>query len=213
MTIPEDSEAHTLPTPFEDLNALQGIHYEMPAALEAFLRLYARPHLRYATTVLGDENAAKAVVRHLYTQLALNWSAVLLVDGGPEAYAWRALKMRVEVHLRMNPGPTADGRSTASANERTNAVHEAVRATLNAMREQLADLESPLGLYTAIAALPERQFDVIILQYVLGYPSKQVANIMGITPDTVRNHRRQARKRMATKLGIDLDLGDDEEKE
>nr|WP_268256793.1 sigma factor-like helix-turn-helix DNA-binding protein [Streptomyces spiralis] len=62
-----------------------------------------------------------------------------------------------------------------------------------------------------MAALPERQFDVIILQYVLGYPSKQVANIMGINAGTVRTHRRLARKRVATKLGIDL--GDDEEKE
>ncbi|MER6924497.1 sigma-70 family RNA polymerase sigma factor [Streptomyces spiralis] len=78
-------------------------------------------------------------------------------------------------------------------------------------RAQLPALESPLGLYTAIAALPERQFDVIILQYVLGYPSKQVANIMGINAGTVRTHRRLARKRVATKLGIDL--GDDEEKE
>ncbi|MFB7091528.1 RNA polymerase sigma factor, partial [Streptomyces sp. NPDC056296] len=72
-------------------------------------------------------------------------------------------------------------------------------------------IDSPLGLYTAITALPERQFDVIILQYVLGYPCKQAANIMGITAATARTHRRLARKRIATKLGIDL--GDDEEKE
>lgn len=38
-----------------------------------------------------------------------------------------------------------------------------------------------------------------------------VANIMGINAGTVRTHRRLARKRIATKLGIDL--GDDEEKE
>lgn len=34
---------------------------------------------------------------------------------------------------------------------------------------------------------------------------------MGINAGTVRTHRRLARKRIATKLGIDL--GDDEEKE
>jgi RNA polymerase sigma-70 factor (ECF subfamily) len=79
------------------------------------------------------------------------------------------------------------------------------------MRSHLAALESPLGLYTAIAALPERQFDVILLQYVLGYPSQQIAHIMGINAGTVRTHRRLARKRIATKLRIDL--GDDEEKE
>ncbi|MEU6019381.1 hypothetical protein ABZ826_36960 [Streptomyces sp. NPDC047515] len=27
---------------------------------------------------------------------ALNWAVFLFQEGGPEAYAWRALKMRVE---------------------------------------------------------------------------------------------------------------------
>ncbi|MEU1875521.1 RNA polymerase sigma factor (sigma-70 family) [Streptomyces ambofaciens] len=213
MAVPEDSNTpYTLPTPTKELNALQGIHYEMPSDLDAFYRMYARPQLRYAATVLGDMKAAQQVVRRLYSHLALNWSVVLLQDGGPEAYAWRVLKMRVEMHLRMNVGPSADGRSTTPAGTaRTTAVHDAVRATLEHMRTQLAAIESPLGLYTAIATLPERQFDVIILQYVLGYPCKQAADIMGITAATARTHRRLARKRIATKLGIDL--GDDEEKE
>ncbi|MEU2560948.1 sigma-70 family RNA polymerase sigma factor [Streptomyces longispororuber] len=216
MTAPEDSDAHhTLPTAptAEDLTALHGIHYEMPAALDAFFRMYARPHLRYAATVLGDKKAATAVVRRLYAHLALNWPVILHDEDGPEAYAWRALKLRVESHLRMNPGPTADGRSTASGNVRTTAVHEAVRATLDVVRKELAELETPLGLYTAIAALPERQFDVIILHYVLGYPSQRVASIMGITAGTVRTHRRQARTRIATRLGLTLSPGDDEEEE
>ncbi|MGW8634648.1 sigma-70 region 4 domain-containing protein [Streptomyces sp. NPDC055793] len=40
--------------------------------------------------------------------------------------------------------------------------------------------------------MPERQFDVIILQYVLGYPCRQAADIMGITAATARTHRRLA---------------------
>ncbi|MEV7815548.1 sigma-70 family RNA polymerase sigma factor [Streptomyces flaveolus] len=208
----EDSGAHALPVSFEELDALQGIHYEMPPSLDAFYRMYARAQVDYATTVLGDKNAAKAVVRTLYAHLALNWDAVLFQEGGPEAYAWRALKLRVETHARMTIAPTVDGRSTAaSANDRTTAVHDAVRATLGAMRSQLAAADSQLGLYTAIAALPVRQFDVIILHYVLGYPSSRVADIMGISAGTVRTHRRQARKHIAAKLGIDL--RDDEEKE
>ncbi|MFI1422357.1 RNA polymerase sigma factor [Streptomyces sp. NPDC020731] len=212
-TLPEDSNVpDALPAQPRELNSLQGVHYEMPSDLEAFYRMYARPQLRYAATVLGDMKAAQQVVRRLYSHLALNWAVVLLEDGGPEAYAWRLLKMRVELHLRMNLGPAADGRSTAPAGTaRTTAVHDAVRATLERMRTQLAAIESPLGLYTAIATLPERQFDVIILQYVLGYSCKQAANTMGIAPATARTHRRLARKRIAAKLGIDL--GDDEEKE
>ncbi|MFD6414117.1 sigma factor-like helix-turn-helix DNA-binding protein, partial [Nocardia asteroides] len=118
----------------------------------------------------------------------------------------------VGMHLRMNVGPSADGRSTTPAGTaRTTAIHDAVRATLEHMRTQLAAMDSPLGLYPAIATLPERQFDIIILQYVLGYPCRQAADIMGITAATARTHRRLACKRIATRLGIDL--GDDEEKE
>jgi RNA polymerase sigma-70 factor (ECF subfamily) len=206
----ENSDARTLPADFEELNALYGIHYEMPPSLDAFYRRYARAQVRYAATVLGNKGAAKTVVRGLYTHLALNWGAVLLEEGGPEAYAWRALKLRVETHARMTVVPAADGRSrTASTNDRTTAVYEAVRATLSVMRTQMADLDSPIGLYTAIAALPERQFDVIILHFALGYTAKQVAEIMGIHEGTVRTHRRVARQSIAAKLGIDL--GDDEE--
>ncbi|KUN15093.1 MULTISPECIES: sigma factor-like helix-turn-helix DNA-binding protein [Streptomyces] len=95
----------------------------------------------------------------------------------------------------MTVAPTVDGRSTAaSANDRTTAVHDAVRAAPGAMRSQLAAADCRLGLYTAIAALPVGQFDVIILHYVLGYPCSRVAGIMGISAGTVRTHRRQARK-------------------
>ncbi|MEU2732555.1 sigma-70 family RNA polymerase sigma factor [Streptomyces griseoviridis] len=212
MTGTEDSSAYALPAHFHDLYALQGVHYEMPTSLDAFYSRYGRAHVQYATTVLGDKDAAKTVVRSLYTHLGLNWDDVLLQEGGLEAYAWRALKLRVETHERMQIGPTADGRSTAaSGNDRTTAIHDAVRATLSAMRSQLEASESPLGLYTAIAALPVRQFDVIIMHYVLGYTCSRVADIMGISVGTVRSHRRQARKHIAAKLGFDL--SDDEEKE
>jgi RNA polymerase sigma-70 factor (ECF subfamily) len=38
-------------------------------------------------------------------------------------------------------------------------------------REQMASIDSGLGLYEAIARLPERQFDAVLLRYVLGYDS------------------------------------------
>ncbi|MFE9934759.1 hypothetical protein [Streptomyces hirsutus] len=86
MSVPEGSDARSaLPTTSEELNSLQGIHYEMPSDLDAFYRMYARPQLRYAATVLGDMKAAQSVVRRLYTHLSLNWAVVLLEDGGPEA--------------------------------------------------------------------------------------------------------------------------------
>ncbi|GGY50952.1 RNA polymerase sigma factor [Streptomyces djakartensis] len=180
----------------------------MPPALEAFVDLYAKPHLRYAHTMLGDQQAARAVVQRCYSHLALNWAVVLKAES-PEAYAWRLLKQRVELHLRIT-GSTHGPSDTAPPDVRTAAMQRAARATLEALRKQLEAMESPLGLYTAIATLPERQYDVIVLHYVLGYSTQRVANIMGIKPDTVRGHRRSARERIASKLGLDIPVGDEE---
>ncbi|WP_308251465.1 RNA polymerase sigma factor [Streptomyces albireticuli] len=51
--------------------------------------------------------------------------------------------------------------------------------------------------------LPERQYDVIVLRYVLGYPTSRVAEIMGISPATVRSHVRGARRRLAHDLHLE----------
>lgn len=188
----------------EELRDLEGIEYEMTPDQEAFYDLYARAHLRYAHTMLGSKRAALAVVRRCYSHLALNWTNVLKEEN-PEAYAWKLLKQRVETHLRLTGQP--------SRMVQTHAVQQAVRATLEAGRRQFAVMESPLGLYTAIAGLPERQFDVIVMHYVLDFSSAKVADIMGIKPDTVRAHRRLARERIATKLGLSLNPAADEKEE
>lgn len=188
----------------EELHRLEGIEYTMTPDQEAFYDLYARPHLRYAHTMLGSTKDARLVVRRLYSHLALNWE-VVLKEESVEAYAWKLLKQRVETHLRLT------GRSSQLV--QTAAFEQAARATLEAIRSNFAVLESALGLYTAIAGLPERQFDVIVMHYVLGYPSGRIATIMGIKPDTVRSHRRQARERIATKLGLSLDPAADETEE
>ncbi|WP_051742405.1 RNA polymerase sigma factor [Streptomyces xylophagus] len=211
MTGSEDDDSHdTMPTSVEDLKALRGIPYEMPSALESFYRTYAQAQVRYAATILNDKDAAKTVVRHLYRHLAMNWAAVQLEECGAEAYAWRNLKRLVDDQARA-PFPGDPLGAALAARDRAHAGHEAAREMLRSMRSQMADLDSPIGLYTALGGLPERQFDVIVLHYALGYCSQQVAHIMGIHPSTVRAHRSRARERIAAELGIDL--GDDEEKE
>ncbi|ARZ72611.1 sigma-70 family RNA polymerase sigma factor [Streptomyces sp. HU2014] len=78
----------------------------------------------------------------------------------------------------------------------------AFAAVMDATRSRLQILESRLGLYTAITRLPERQYDVIVLRFVLGYPAERVAEIMGISPATVRSHTCGARRRLAHDLGL-----------
>ncbi|MGW7081191.1 sigma-70 family RNA polymerase sigma factor [Streptomyces sp. NPDC054871] len=189
--------------PFSDLHSLTGMSYEMPPDLEACYTRNAKPQLRYAHSMLGDKDAAKTIVRRCYRYLALNWRNVQK-EGSPEAYAWKLLKQRVEIHLRLA------GRPARSEVAQSAALQHTARATLEAARHRFTAMESALGLYTAIAGLPERQYDVIVLHYVLGYPSRRIAHIMGIKADTVRYHRRLARQRLAIKLDLSIDPAADE---
>ncbi|MFF2026691.1 RNA polymerase sigma factor [Streptomyces sp. NPDC058171] len=79
------------------------------------------------------------------------------------------------------------------------ASFERVRA---ATRRQLQVMESALGLYSAIARLPERQMDVILFRFVLGYGMSGTGRIMGISPATVRSHLHAARRQLAREIGV-----------
>ncbi|MFF1698124.1 RNA polymerase sigma factor [Streptomyces sp. NPDC058257] len=182
---------------YPNLDNLTGLSYEIPPDLEALFAVCERPHLRYALRMLGDKQAAKNVVRRCFGHLALNWPHVAKEES-PEAYAWKLLKQRVETQLRLA------GRPVGSPSAQAAALQDTARATLEAVRCKFAAMESPLGLYTAIAGLPERQYDVFVLYYVLGYTSPHIAKVMGIKPDTVRYHRRLAYQRIAIKLGLSI---------
>lgn len=184
---------------------LAEVQYNPPAALEAFHDRYVKAYLNYAYLMIGDKTAALAVVRRCFSHMALNWSQALRAEDGPEAYAWALLKSRVDTHLRM-VGLQAQTVETAAFQRTARAVLESVRCSFEVM-------ETSLGLYTAIAALPERQFDTIVLLYVLGYPSDRVADIMGVTRDTVRSHRHLARRRISKKLGLPWTTVHEQDKE
>ncbi|WP_406447416.1 sigma-70 family RNA polymerase sigma factor [Streptomyces sp. NBC_00876] len=176
----------------------------LPPALEAFHDLYVKAYLNYAYAMLGDKEASRAVVGRCFSHLALNWRRVMREES-PEAYAWALLKARVDTHLRL---AGSEPRLVETA-----AFQRTARAVLESVRCQFAVMETSLGLYAAIAALPERQYDVIVLLYVLGYPSDRVADIMGVERDTVRSHRRLARRRIAKQLALPLYAAAGQEKE
>ncbi|MEU8551650.1 RNA polymerase sigma factor [Streptomyces roseoverticillatus] len=162
----------------------------LPADFVAFFSLHHRPYLRYAHLQLDSEPDAEWVVEEVFCQLALAWGEVRR-QPNPAAYALAALKEKITKLLAARRrGATALVETAAFA-----AVREASRARMEV-------LESRLGLYAAITRLPDRQFDVVVLRYVLGYPVHRVAGIMGISPATVRSHVRGARRRLARDLEI-----------
>lgn len=176
----------------------------MPLAFWAFHERYYPPYVAYAGLQLGDDEAGADLVDQVMLDLAANWSR-LMTEEAPEAAAWAILRLSITNYLAARGGQ--------SAMTETAAFRRDARCVLEAFRVRLAALESDLGLYAAIARLPERHYDVIVLQYVLGYPPALVASMMGISQATVRAHRRTARARLARDLGLQFDPSHDDEEE
>jgi RNA polymerase sigma factor (sigma-70 family) len=72
-----------------------------------------------------------------------------------------------------------------------------VATTSGATVDQLADPD----LWRAVAALPRRQREVVVLRYVADWPEREVADALGISPGTVGRTLHDARARLARTLG------------
>jgi DNA-directed RNA polymerase specialized sigma24 family protein len=173
--------------------ALRERAVQLPSAWWAFHQQYYAAYLSYAELQLGDRAEAEDLVHRVFLHLATHWEQ-LMREKSPPATAWALLKSGVAETLIFL------GREPAMA--ATAAFRKVTRQVLNGFRGELAAMETALGLYTAIARLPERQFDVIVLQFVLGHGSAQTAHIMGVCEATVRTHRRLARRKLARDLAL-----------
>jgi RNA polymerase sigma-70 factor (ECF subfamily) len=174
----------------------------VPVAFRAFHDLYQRAYREYAELQLGDAELAAHVVREVFLNLLTGWNR-LMEEANPAASAWAHLKEAVDDLLVVH------GRESAMAE--TAVFSRVIRATLEGARDTFAVMESSVGLYPAIARLPGRQFDVVVLHYVLARSTAETASVMGITEATVRSHRLHARHRLARDLRLTLGPGDGEE--
>ncbi|MGW1992074.1 RNA polymerase sigma factor [Embleya sp. NPDC001921] len=76
------------------------------------------------------------------------------------------------------------------------------RRSLHLSRDQLAELDGPIGLFRAIARLPDRQFEAMALRYILEYDDEKAARLLGMSAATIRSNVRHARQSIARTLGI-----------
>ncbi|MCF3963690.1 RNA polymerase sigma factor, partial [Streptomyces fuscigenes] len=162
--------------------------------LHSFITHHDRLWLRYAHTRTGSERAARAIVEATCARIAADWPRIR-EEGSLPGRARALLADETGRWLRRHGRPPVPAAAAAS--------RAAVRALLlHETRGALAALEGETGLYGAIAALPGRQYDVMVLRYVLRAPDEEVAAYLGIEPATVRSHVRHARRRLARVLGI-----------
>ncbi|MFB6513109.1 sigma-70 family RNA polymerase sigma factor [Streptomyces virginiae] len=168
----------------------------MPVDFVAFHSQNGLAFLHYAQWELGDPEVAAAVVEDVFTFLLQVWPEALQ-EASLSGFAWAHLREHVARYKAAEVVPVALVKTAQFA------------ALRRASRRQLkAQPVSTLGLYEAIAELPERQHDVVLLTFVLDLERKKVAQLMGISTTTVRSHIHTARRMLAEKIDLDWTPGE-----
>ncbi|MFF2523174.1 sigma-70 family RNA polymerase sigma factor [Streptomyces liangshanensis] len=166
--------------------------HRLALTFHAFAAHHHRLWLRYAHTQVGSRAAAESVVESACARLLAYWPHVLLQESVAQ-YAWAVLKEEIARRQDAHEGPALVDTASFDAAARKLLQH--------GTPDQFTVLEHKMGLYGAIARLPERQYDVVVLRYVLRVADEVVAEYLGIEVPTVRSHVRHARRRLARELG------------
>ncbi|MEV7181036.1 sigma-70 family RNA polymerase sigma factor [Kitasatospora sp. NPDC093679] len=164
----------------------------LPGELLALLTARCEQFLHYAELHLGTHQHAVRVLDELLYELATSWD-LALTQPSVETYIWAVFKEILDDHLEARGGSSCFVDTAAFARVRQDA------------RDTFELMEQRIGLFRAIAALPERQFDAVVLTYVVGCTPRHTAWMMGIATPTVYSLHRDARRRLSHVLGMNAD--------
>lgn len=157
-----------------------------PTFDEAFDDLFAVAE-RVARRVAGA-TASEDVAAEVMGRTFARWSRVKLL---PYRRAWVArvaFNEALDAHRREN---RRQGAGLAATPSRDLADDLAVRAALN----------------EALAKLPKRQREVVVLRYLADLTESDTANLLGLTVGSVKQHARRALQAMRDRLGNDPTFG------
>ena len=143
---------------------------ESPEAFDRLLRERSAALLRTAYLLTGDRHLAEDLLQAALTKTYLRWDS-LRDDGAAEAYVRRVL---VTTYTRWWQRKWHGERPTAELPE----VELLDPYAAADDREQVRRL---------LASLPRRQRAVIVLRFFEDLPEKEIAEVLGISPGTVKS--------------------------
>jgi RNA polymerase sigma-70 factor (sigma-E family) len=154
--------------------------------------IYRQHHaelVRLALLLVGDRASAEDVVQDVFTRLctrsrvlaqdsALSYVRTAVVNGCRSLLRRRVIARRVAITR------TAPWRDTQESAEHTAILAEDRRLVL-----------------AALASLPERRREVLVLRFYLGLPVAEVAALLGISQGSVKSATARGLKSLAQRLG------------
>jgi RNA polymerase sigma-70 factor (sigma-E family) len=146
--------------------------------------------VRLAVLLLGDRPSAEDVVQDVFARLC--GRDLLPTGDGALAYVRAAVLNRCRSALRRR----ALARRIGGARELPG------RDTAQQSAEQEAILaEDRRQVLAALARLPSRRREVLVLRYWLGLPEAEIAQMLGIRPGTVKSTAARGLAALARDLG------------
>ncbi|MGK5732383.1 RNA polymerase sigma factor [Streptomyces sp. URMC 124] len=162
----------------------------MEIAFTAFRELHEHRWGAYAYVHTGDAEAAADITETAFDRLSAQWPHALRQPSA-DSYAWSLLKEHVAGWLARHRRDTALP---------TAALHCAAHAQEPGRGRRFRLLESRMALYAAIARLPERQCDALVLNLVIGYTVAQVADLLGVERAAARSLIGHAKRKVTAAL-------------
>jgi RNA polymerase sigma-70 factor (ECF subfamily) len=147
------------------------------AALQALIDAYWRPLLNYAARILDDRDAAEDTVQDGFIRL---WERRR--EWEPNAPA-RVILYTIVRNLALN------GRKSVKLRNRSDVRLRVPRPTAPTAPEDAVQAdELDAAMRAAIDALPPRRREVLLLAKFDGLSRNEIAELLGIAPQTIANH-------------------------
>jgi len=166
-----------------------------PAAFEAIFHAYYGSLCTFAEGLVGSPDVAEEVVSEVFLRIWIH-RARWEVRENLKSYLYRATRNQALNHLaheqvtrRVHSAAASEGRSPGMG-------QTAPLADL-----QLEDQQFAKNLRRAIDELPERTREAFLLQRQHGMTYAEIAEVMGVSVFTVKNHLVRAVKTLRNTLG------------
>lgn len=153
---------------------------------DVFRRVLPRA-VRVARRILGSETRAEDAAAEAFARAHASWGKL---GGKTYCEAW-ILRVTANVAIDMS-------------RRDKHLLPMGLEETLAGAGEDPEAALSRVDLAAALAVLPRRQREVIILQYLEGLSEAEIAAAMGVSTGTVKKNGFRARESLRKKLGTDL---------
>ncbi|MEM7326387.1 MAG: SigE family RNA polymerase sigma factor [Actinomycetota bacterium] len=164
-----------------------GIAEDEPRAVESFDDFYRREYrsvVGLAFALGGSAAASEELAQDAFAAAFRNWGRISGYDR-PEQWVRRVLV------------------NNCRSRGRRLAAELRAMTRLRGRRERLPELTEPdHEFWAAVRALPERQSQSVALHYLEDRPVDEIAEILGCTTGTVKQHLHRGRRALAATLGL-----------